>query len=239
MKLTVFFLLFFTQAHAFEIPPDFQATYELEKYGSVAATTTLRLRHQDNRIIYTSSSEAQGLVALFSSDHVTESSTLQLTENSITPLLYEYNYTRKKKEKNNQHIKITWNDNGTGKIISQYRKNSIEFTTSQPVWDKLSVQLALMNDIKSAEKNKTLSYTVIDKNSKIDFLFEYLGDEKIIINDKTYNTKKLKRTHSSGKRITTMWLATELSYIPVAIEQLKDNKSNWKMKLKIIKLDEN
>ena len=235
----LFLLLFSSQPLAFDLPPDFKASYLIEKYGSSVAETTLTLNQTDNRISYQSSSRAIGLAAVFTSDSITESSTLKLSENNLPPFLLEYQYSRKKKPGKNQTIKITWNENSTASIISHSHNGSTQLTASQPLWDKLSVQLALMHDISAAKKHDILNYKVIDKNTIIDYRFEYLDDENISIDNRNYLTRKLKRIHASGKRTTFMWLATELSNLPIAIEQYKNKTTHWRMELQDINIKAN
>ena len=236
---SLFCLLINSQLLAFELPADFQASYLTEKYGSVVAKTYLAKKTSADLISYTSSSEAVGLAAMFTSDRITETSSLQIKDPHMAPYLLGYNYSRKDKSKYNQHIKTSWDEQHSATIQTSYRNKRNQLTATHPVWDKLSVQLALMNDIKQAKIHDTLNYKVIDKNAISDYSFEYLGEEKIDINDKTYQTRKLKRIHSSGKRVTIMWLAPELAYLPVAIEQHKDNDLHWIMKIQDINIEAN
>ena len=235
----LFLLLASSQSLAFELPPAFKATYVVEKYGSSVAKTTLELNETATQISYQSSSKAIGLAAMFTSDSITESSTLKPAENNLPPYLLEYQYSRKKKPGKNQTIKITWDEDRTASIISHYKNTNTQLTAPHPVWDKLSVQLALMHDIASAKKHDILNYKVIEKNAIIDYKFEYLDDENISIHNHNYQSRKLKRIHASGKRTTLMWLATELSNLPIAIEQHKDKDIHWRMELQDIKIKAN
>lgn len=233
--LSLLFLLS-SQVLAFDLPPDHRATYLVEKYGSTVAKTTLSFFQKDGQLHYTSSSTAEGLAAIFTSDTITENSTLEYQQSDPYPRLLNYSYSRKKKQKYNQTINIKWDDKQATTITSQYRNETTKLIEPGPVWDKLSVQLALINDINTAKPNDLLAYKVIDKNSLKEYKFEYLGDESLVLNNQNYQTKKLKRIHTSGRRMTIMWLATELSYIPVAIEQHKDKEIHWQMKLDNISL---
>ncbi|MDH5471509.1 MAG: DUF3108 domain-containing protein [Gammaproteobacteria bacterium] len=227
------------QSLAFETPPAFTATYLIKKYDSTIAQTTMALKKTNEHINFTSSSKAEGLAAIFTSDIITESSKLKLSENNNSPYLIEYNYIRKQKPEKNQTIKIAWNENNTANIISQYKKNHTEFNEPHPVWDNHSVQLALMSDINTAKINDTLHYRVVEKKSLTDYNFKYLGDENITLNDHNYLTKKIERIHASGKRTTLIWLATELANLPIIIEQHKDKDIHLRMILKDIKIEAN
>ena len=238
--ITLLFLLqVSSQSPAFELPPDFNATYLIKKYGSTVAKSTLTLQKNDSQISYTSSSKAEGLAAIFTSDTINETSTLKLTDPEHAPYLLEYHYSRKTKPEKNQTIKTTWHENNLASIISHYKNTDTQFSEPHPVWDKLSIQLALINDIKSAKKHDILNYKVVDKNVIKNYKFEYLDDETINVDNHNYHTKKLKRIHASGKRTTIMWLATDLANLPIAIEQHKDNDINWRMELQDINIKAN
>lgn len=119
MKWTGFFFLLIISSSslAFELPPAFQASYQLEKYGSIVASTQLSLNLKNNNIHYQSRSKAEGLAALFSSDKINEQSVLEYID-SQTPRLLEYHYARKKSRKTIRLFSLT------GRIIRRRRSEA-------------------------------------------------------------------------------------------------------------------
>lgn len=220
---------------AISLPADFEARYEAEKYGTVVAAMQLSLRHQDQHIIYQSKTRAQGLLALISNDKIDESSTIQQIGNVAK--LIDYHYTRKKRPQDNQHYLLQIDSAGHTNISGEYNKKIIQLSSPEPVWDKQSVQLALMSDIsRNTPFNTTYTYGIVDDGKIIHYQFEYIGNETIRIGKKRYPTLKVKRQHNkNNKRVSYFWLATELGNLPVKIAQYKKGKLNLDMQLKDFK----
>jgi len=220
---------------AISLPNDFEARYEVEKYGTVIAAMQLSLQHQKQLITYHSNTRARGLLALISNDKIDENSHLQQINNITT--LINYDYTRKKKPHDNQHYRLKINSDGHTLINGEYDKKAIQLNSPLPVWDKQSVQLALMSDIsRNTPFNTTYTYNIVDDGKFKQYQFEYLSNETVRIGKKRYKTLKVKRQHDKqNKRVSYFWLAPELNNLPVKIEQYKKGKLNLNMQLKDFK----
>ncbi len=220
---------------AASLPNAFQARYELEKFGTVIAEMQLSLTQQSNHIIYQSNVDAKGILAMISNDTINERSLLEINNKRVQLINYDYN--REKRPKDTQHYQLKNANDGNIMISGLYAKQNILLYHSAPVWDKQSVQLALMSDVSAdTDLNTTYTYNIID-NGKIKYYqFEYIANETLRIGKKRYQTLKIKRQHDkNNKRVSYFWLATELSNLPVKIEQYKQGKLNLSMQLKKFK----
>jgi hypothetical protein len=231
--IALFLLLLLCQnLSAAQLPNDFDAIYSMQKHGTTIAEMKLTLRRANNIIHYESHSKAIGLLALFSNDRIDEISQLQWDEKHAHARLQNYRLTRKNKSQKNQHFtlrrdaqnKITASGTYAGKTFSLHPPNLI--------WDRLSVQLALAADLKATNKIQArYSYNIIDKGRITQYHFEYARDEIVYVGNTQYNAIKIKRPHASGKRTTYLWLARELDFLPIKVEQYRKGELHMSMVL--------
>ena len=217
---------------AVKLPGDFDAVYYIEKYGSTIAEMKLTLRSKDNNITYESHSRAKGMLALFSDDRVDEVSQLEWNKELEHACLQSYQFIRKNKSRKNQQFSLSWDEQNNITAKGTYAGKAFNLNESNLIWDRLSVQLALAADLKSANEtqNKYL-YNIIDKGRVTQYEFEYIKDEVMRISDKQYSVVKVKRAHASGKRTTYLWLARELDFLPVKIDQYRKGELHMSMSL--------
>lgn len=231
LVISMVWLTYTLPAHAAKPPTPFTASYKVEKYKNIVAIMQLSLQLKDDRYIYTSETNPKGLLDLFSNDKVFEQSILQWDAEHQQLYLLEYQFKRAEKPKDNQQFTMTWNAADSASCAGIYRKQPFTLTLESPAWDRLSVQLALMADLKDTNQTKDYRYNIIDGAKLSDYQFLLEAEQTIKIDQREYRTLKLKRSHESGKRTTFLWLAPELGYIPVRVEQHKKGELNFSMEL--------
>lgn len=229
--IAISLLLIYCQTiQAVQIADDFTAVYSLEKFGARIAEMTLSLSQKNNKVTYKSHTVTSGMLAMFNKDRVKEVSHLILDKQSNHIALQDYKFLRKNKTKKNQQFSLTRDELNNISIQGSYSGKVFNLTTSDIVWDRLSVQLALINDLKSDKGNhKKYSYKIIDKSRIITYHFEFMQNEELKVKDVLYNTIKIKRPHDSGKRTTYLWLSKDLNYLPVKVEQYRKGKLHMSM----------
>ena len=222
---------------ASQLPDDFNARYSIEKYGTTVARMNLALSSKANKYTYTSHSEAVGMLAFFSDDSIDETSQLEWNKKFEHVCLQSYTFSRKEKKQKQQQFSLNWNDQGNITATGTYAGKPFSLNTSGLIWDRLSVQLALTADLKSADAiQKKYSYNIIDKGHIAQYHFEYINEEVVNLGNKKYNTIKIKRPHLSNDRTTYLWLAKELDFLPVKIEQYRDSDLHMSMTLEKLTL---
>ena len=228
----ILLLAFSHPSLAAQLPSSFSAVYSMQKYGATVIEMTLTLNQVNNNISYESHSRALGMLSMFSDDRVDEISQLQWDNEVQHARLQNYQFTRKKKKRKNQKFSLSWNKQNDVTIKGTYGGNKFDIYTHDLIWDRLSVQLALAADLKSTDKVKeTYSYNIVDKGKIKQYQFEYVKDELVHLDDRQYNTIKLKRAHASGKRTTYLWLARELDFLPVKIDQYREGVLHMNIEL--------
>ena len=234
MKIKTFLLVLLgcISTSAFSgFPPDYTATYYVDKLGTTVGRSTIALVQDDKEIHYSQHVELVGFVSLFKKDRVAENSWIT-KQNDGTLRFKKYQYVHSNSKKNRDSlIEATWtsaeDETPIGELTGHSRGNAVSLKTSEPIWDTLSFQLALINDV--SDKNDSYDYNVISRGQIKQYQFSIIGEESIEIEDKAYKTIKLER--HSGNKATKIWLAPSLNYVPVLIEQYKDDDLDSTMTL--------
>ena len=221
---------------AAELPPDFKARYGAYKYGSRVAEMRLSLQRQGENLEYRSHSKPRGLAALLTDQEITETSKLSSLPAGSAPRLQSYHYQHQQRAKKNQQFSVSYPASQQAHVQGSYGKNQVfQLNSDAPLWDRLSVQLALIHDIGGQPvKGQQYRYNIVDDGRIEQYVFEYDGAAELEIDQRRYQTLLFKRHH--GKRSTQLWLAPELHYLPVQIRQYKDDELHLSMALENIEL---
>ena len=228
MRKTIFGLILTLSlnAHADFFTP-FDAHYELRKGSIKAAVAHVSLRRSDNEFTYKSFSETAGIVSLFRGDTITEISRWHLDKNkNVIAKNYKYIHMRGKSRKKYKAVDFDWSKR-IAHMEFKHRKADVPIKAG--ALDEFSLQIAMMRDLKN--KRKQLEYWIVEKGELRHYHFAILGTEKVETPAGVYETVKLKRIRKTNKRVTYMWCAPSLRYLPVKIMHIEKDGSAFTMRL--------
>lgn len=212
-------------------PAPFVAHYKIHKLGLDIASVDISLQKQaDGSLLYRSETNPLGLLSLFRNDRIVETAELQKIKGQYRPLRFRHIHSGSKKNRDID-IVFDWDHHTASNRIA-----GKEWTLSIPddAVDKFSLQVFMMKDLQDGRKN--LEYRIADDGELDTYNFERLGNEKIEVPAGTYDVLKLKRDHGSSKRATVMWTAPALHYLPVQVQHIEADGSNFYMKLEKIEI---
>ncbi|MEJ2379806.1 MAG: DUF3108 domain-containing protein [Gammaproteobacteria bacterium] len=207
-----------------QLMPDFAAHYTAYKGSFRIATSTVHLTRNGDRYTYASFTEPAGILALFRSDTVTESSVLEYRNGRILPLHYRYLLDGRKRK--DVRLEFHWDRN---QVTNTVKGRSWTMHVPDGALDKFSVQLAVMRDL--ADGRTKLDYDIADGGKLKNYRFKILGTEQITTRAGTFNTVKLMRIRENKKRKTYMWAAPKLDYLLIRIQHIETNGSRFHMDL--------
>jgi Protein of unknown function (DUF3108) len=198
-------------AIADDAPAPFVAVYALSQ-GAVSFGTMERRFELDAGGAYrfVSRMKTSGVVALFRSDKINESSSGQLRDGHFEPERYSYSNSHGHK----RHA-----------LHFDYRKRVVtrsdqaagwQAAMPGPVLDKLVYQMQMMLDL--ATLAPTLRYTVADKNKLKNYQFDNRGREDVETANGSYSAVRLERGAADHDRRTVVWCAEALHWLPVKVE---------------------
>jgi hypothetical protein len=223
----IFFITLTLPTRACNLPLNWRADYSIEKYNTTIAHASIILQRDNGSVMYQSQTRAAGLLGAINDEELTETSRLiQAADKSWR--LQSFQQQRKNDHYRHQQFNVTWNaDNAQAQ--GEIDDKKFDVTTPVPVWDRSSVQLALMCSLYASPDTHELTYNVVDSGETTRYTFERRNNENVEVADKKYETVVLERTH--GTRMTKLWLSPQLHYLPVKMEQFKKGSLHLRMKL--------
>lgn len=207
--MLVLSVLFTLSVQAAGLPPAFKAHYLVKKGPIELGRATHELKYvPGGELVYESGSDTTGLADLLFSDHIRETTRLKQDGANLLPLEYRYNRSGKRKRTMSQEFDWT-----LGKVISRVDDTVTEYPLPPHTLDPSGYQVSLMLDLAKGERKFT--YPISGKNDIRSYDIEHIGDEHIDTVLGKLNTVVIQR---NDKRITTMWCAYDLHFLPVKIQ---------------------
>ncbi len=203
-----------------EIPGFFEVKYTLYSDGMKAGIMERQFfKQKDGNYEFRSETRTTGLISLFKKIHIMEESKWEFVDASFKPLLYKYQHSKNKK---NREVEISF-DWSKQKITNRVNDSVWHMDTEEGILDKLLYQLTIMSDLKSG--TVPASYTIADGGKIKYYEFEHLTDEEIETPLGKFKTIKLARHKPNSKQETMLWCAYDLEFLPVkVINKEKDGR---------------
>lgn len=217
----------------FKLPANHQSTYRIEKYGSHVGNLKNKLLYQNDVINYSSVATAKGFAALFLSANPTESSILNWPEAAdlTSPKQQSYLYSQEKKHKKNQQILFDHSVNGKTLINGSYKFKAYNLETEHLVWGRQVIPLLMSNDLQQNPAITSNSFYITDKGTIRKYTYTLESVDDIKFENKLVPVLKFKITREGGRRMSYVWLSKKHYYLPLKIEQYKDNDLSVRMLL--------
>jgi len=212
---------------------EFSAQYTVLHKSDPVGSATRQLTYQvDGSINYHYKTNVEWLI--FSQTR-SETSILTIDKNKVTP--QHYIYTR---EGTGRDKRYEWRYNSTtGKAQDIERKRDHQVDFSNNLQDKLSYHLQHRLNLLIDAKKTRYTYPVINTSGSIkDYVYEYDGEEELILPYGLIKTIRFKREVKEKERITYAWFAPELDYLLVKLYQIKAGTEQFEAQLSSLKVEE-
>ncbi len=208
-------------------PQPFKITLDVEWHGMGAGTSTLQLvRKSPTEYTYQSSNAARGLFRLAIPDTITQISQMQLVDGRVRPLSYIGDDGSSDTDKD-VALKFDWT---TLRVTGIAEDKPVDAPITPGVQDSLSVQVALMCALAAGESPK--SFQLIDKDEVKEYLYTHEGNATLETPVGKLDTVIYTSQRKGAKRLTRLWIAPSLGYLPVRAEQLT-SKGKRELQLKL------
>jgi len=212
------------------IPDHFSVEYVLQSGIFDIGITKRTLRPHDNgEYIFTSTTTATGMFSVFYSGVITEHSVWEYHNGRARPLQYSYKDTSSKK-KRDVSLKFDWNEKTVTNTING---EPWDMEITPDTQDKLIYQLNIMLNLLENNDSKLMKIRVADGGSLKTYKASIQKNETIKTPAGEFETVRVNR--DDGKRVTTLWCAPKLNYLPVRIEHYK--KGSTKVNAYLVKVN--
>jgi hypothetical protein len=190
----------------------FSVSYEVTFRGLNAGTASLTLQRENgDRWRYESRNEARGLFRL------------------ALPLQYRADDGTDSTDKD---ISLTF-DHAAGKVTGVAGRTNLSLPIEAGAQDPMSVQIAVMQVLMLDQSPSR--YTLVDKQEVKTYEYRSWGRERIATPIGPVETVIWSSARIGSNRVTKVWYAAQMGYIPVRAERRRGDKLEWTMNLKTLK----
>ena len=207
------------------VPVDYEAVYSVKL---LQADGTLRAKLENNNGIYTYTlkTEPTGFWKLIANGSINESSEFEIIDGEIRSINYRLNDTIRRNPRESV-VDFDWSKK---MIQGFYKDRVIDFNLEKRTLTRILLQIEIMHQ--KQRNNLKDSYLIIDKDEikEID-ITSTNSEKKISVPFGSYEVVEVSHRSKNSNRINTFWLAPDLDFIPVKLEQTEGNKVNFEANL--------
>jgi len=215
------------QTAAEGMPQPFTATYAVSWNGIVAGSATLELAREDeHRYLYRSVISAAGLVRLVFPDDILQSSRFSFSGGLLQPI--EYSATDGSRD-HKHDIQLRF-DPATARITGIANLTPVDIPLKPATFDPMSVQIATMRSLASGRD--PTHFLMVDQNEIKDYTYTHEGNAVLDTDLGKLDTVIWTSSRPESDRMTRMWYAPSLGYLPVRAEQLRGGKPQLRMDIR-------
>ena len=205
----------------------FRASYAVVWHGFDAGRTELHLQRQsDAQYVYTSRSNASGLFRAFFNNEISQTSWLSVTPEGIRPDRYRADDGSSRTARD-VSLDFDWQ---AGHARGVAEDQAVDVALEPYTQDDLSITIALMYALLDGKQPSV--FRLIDKDRIKEYRYTAEGTAQLKTAVGDLETVVYRSQRSGSKRMTRMWYAPSLGYVPVRGEQLKDGKREWQMDIR-------
>lgn len=197
----------------------FEVVFEVGNNLITAGTASLLLEKNEDSWRYSLTTKPRGVFKLAGKGNISEVSTFRTVESddelSLQPQTYQF---RQDKERRRAvDATFDWDEKYINHV---YRGNEVRDTFTDPVLDRLTVTLLIMNALRHDFEQTELPIFDTGRIKAVEFVKSGTESLKTPLGD-IETIKVMNRNASGGSRETTTWFAPTLDYLPVKIEHRK------------------
>lgn len=208
--------------------PSYRAVYRLEYEGHTSGTTEISVSYHPERrdYEYVSTTRATGLFKLTMPDPIVERSRLAQKEGRIMPMEYSYGGEHSVAE---QHMTFDWE---RGVVAARVDGEEFELPLESGVLDPGSLRVVIMQELRSMKG--AARYVLIDEGSFKTYEYSSAGEATIDTQLGPLRTQVVVQQREGSSRRLLLWLAPELSFLPVRMEQQRNGETRMSIVLESV-----
>jgi hypothetical protein len=211
-------------------PAGFVAKFAIEWHGITAGYTTLELtRTAPDTYTYKSSNVARGIFRLAFPDVISQTSTFTLVNGEVRPVTYHADDGAPDSDKA-VTLRFDWQ---THRVSGIAEKKPVDLALQNGTQDTLSVQIELMNEVAAGRSPK--SFWLIDNDEIKEYKYTREGTETLDTPLGKLDTVRYRSEHAGSDRVTRLWLASALRYMPVRAERSRAGKVDFGLVIRELK----
>ena len=193
------------------------ATYKV-KISIASGTLTSVVRETGNGFFVQSRIEPKGLAGLLTSGDIVESSLFAVTDEGVRPQVYSSDDSISSKKAKMDFV-FDWD---ARRVSGNVNDDRYEYALEDDFHDRVSIQYALMHDLMT--NSPATEYVLMDGDELKQLEIRNIGKKRIKVPLGSFDAIGVEHQAEGSKRVTTLWCAEELGFLPVLIEQRRKGK---------------
>jgi Protein of unknown function (DUF3108) len=218
------------RAAAPEGPAPFVAKFAIEWKGITAGYTQLELtRTSAHTYTYTSRNAARGIFRLAFPDAISQISDFAIVDAEVRPLKYHADDGSRDSGKA-VDLSFDWQRR---RITGVAEKKPVDIALEPGTQDALSVQIALMRELAAAGVPK--SFWLVDNDEIKEYRYVPEGTVSLDTPLGKLAAVIYRSERKGSDRVTRLWLAPSLGYLPVRAERSRAGKIDFTLSIRELK----
>jgi hypothetical protein len=208
-------------------PTAYKALYHVSYRGLGGGQIEVSLQPQpDGTWVYESRALPNMLGRLAISSAAHERGVMQITGDSVRPLSYDYDAGRDDESKD-IHVRFDWAAN---RVSGSYEGKEFAFDLTPGTQDTASVQAAMLLALASG-RTPPQTFRLITSGKVRDYRYWTEGTAQVTTTAGSYETVVWANQRDGSSRVSKVWHAPSLGYVPVQAIQYRDGRAELQMKL--------
>jgi hypothetical protein len=208
------------------VPQPFSASYEVFWKGVNAASAGLELRRDGtDRYTYVSRNNARGMFRLAFPGEVNQTSQFTLEAGRPRPVSYRADDGT---DDTRRDVSLTF-DWAAMRVRGRAEDKPVDVALRPGAQDGMSVQIALMLDLQRGGSPD--GFWLIDRNELKQYEYTGEGVARIATALGELDTVIWSSRRPGSERVTRVWYAPSLGYLPVQAERRRGGKLEWQMRI--------
>lgn len=219
-----------TSDGALTMPQPFTTTYDLEWRGMGAGTSTLELaRIGGNEYSYRSTNVARALFRFAFPNPITQASRFVFEGGVIKPTSYHADDGTSKRDKDID-LEFDWR---RMRATGTSEQKPVDVPLQPGTQDALSGQVSLMMELSAGRSPQ--GFLLFDKTEVKEYRYVREGTATLDTPLGKLETVIYHSERTGSSRITRLWLAPSLGYLPVRGEQLRNGRREFGLAIRSVK----
>lgn len=194
-----------------------KATYKV-KISVLRGQLDTELRQTATGYSATHTIKPTGMSRMFSRGSIVETSQFDSASDGVRPREYVSNDTLSR-EKEDVTIHFDWD---TGEARGTVNGSEVISVIDGLAHDRVSIQYEVMHDLISGDTSARYTMFEIDRLRPVNV--QIIGEKTVKVPAGEFQVIGVQHQAEGSKRVTTLWCAEQLGYLPVVIEQHRKGK---------------
>ncbi len=195
----------------------YSAQYKI-KISIASGTLETVVREAEESFSVRSVIKPSGFARILMKGTIEESSRFEIDDDGVRPLVYASTDTLSREDKVMNFV-FDWEANSVSGTVND---ETYSFSLDEDVHDRVSIQYQLMHNLLTGASAS--EYAMLDGDELKELQITTIGIREIKVPFGTFEAIGIRHQAADSKRITTLWCAEELGYLPVLIEQHRKGK---------------